>query len=99
MKVTLAYPYGKHKPDETIDVDDAKARLLVRDGLARLPEADAYDDMTVTELRSYAADNGIDLGGVKSKADITSVIRTQQSKAIPPQSPITPVTGTNEGVS
>ena len=36
MKVTLAYAYGDHKPDETIDLPDREARRLVNDGRARL---------------------------------------------------------------
>lgn len=35
MKVTLAYPYEGHEPDETIDLPDAEARRLVNDGRAR----------------------------------------------------------------
>lgn len=38
MKVTLAYPYAGHKPDETIDVPDDIARQMIHDGLARDPE-------------------------------------------------------------
>lgn len=44
MKVTLAYPYtdekGKpHKPDDTVDLDEAEATQLVRDGRARADES------------------------------------------------------------
>lgn len=35
MKVTLAYAYGDHKPDTTIDLPDKEARRLVNDGRAR----------------------------------------------------------------
>lgn len=35
MKVTLAYAYGDHTPDETIDLPDAEAQRLVNDGRAR----------------------------------------------------------------
>jgi hypothetical protein len=35
MKVTLAYPYGDHEPDTTIDLPDAEAQRLVNDGKAR----------------------------------------------------------------
>ena len=43
-KITLAYPYtgadGKnHRPDTTIDVDDAEAARLLYYGLARVPES------------------------------------------------------------
>lgn len=44
-KIVLAYPYtgadGKnHKPDTTIEVDDAEANRLLYYGLARTPEPD-----------------------------------------------------------
>jgi hypothetical protein len=44
-KITLAYPYtgadGKnHRPDTTVDVDDAEAARLLHYGLARVPEPD-----------------------------------------------------------
>lgn len=35
MKVTLAYEYQGHQPDETIDLPDAEAQRLVGDGRAR----------------------------------------------------------------
>lgn len=37
MKVTLAYPYEGHDPDETVDLPEAVARRLLSDGAARLP--------------------------------------------------------------
>ncbi|WP_028988037.1 hypothetical protein [Thermicanus aegyptius] len=33
-----------------------------------------FNDMTVAELKQYAADNGIDLGGATKKGDILAVI-------------------------
>jgi hypothetical protein len=38
MKVTLAYPYLDHQPDETIEVDAETGSQLIRDGHARLPD-------------------------------------------------------------
>lgn len=38
MRVTLAYPFDGHEPDETIEVDDSVGRTLIRDGFARAPE-------------------------------------------------------------
>lgn len=35
------------------------------------------DEMTVTELKAYAADNGIDLTGASKKDEILAVIREQ----------------------
>jgi hypothetical protein len=37
--ITLAYRYEGHGPDETIEVDDAVGRQLVRDGFARPAES------------------------------------------------------------
>lgn len=88
MIVTLAYTYEGHQPDETIDVADHVGRSLVRDGLARLPAADVFADQTVEELRAYAADHTIDLGGAKKKTDIVAAIRDAETAAIPPISPI-----------
>lgn len=42
MKVQLAYPYENHRADTTIDVDDATARLLLREGRARLASPVAH---------------------------------------------------------
>lgn len=42
-RVVLAYPYGDHKPDSTIDLPDDEADRLVRDGFARLPEPQDQD--------------------------------------------------------
>jgi hypothetical protein len=41
VKVALAFPYPhdaqnpKHQPDEVIELDEAEARQLIRDGYAR----------------------------------------------------------------
>lgn len=35
IRVTLAYPYEGHAPDETIELDDPTARRLIREGRAR----------------------------------------------------------------
>lgn len=42
-RVTLAYPYGDHSADETVDLEDDDAASLVRDGLARWPDDDEED--------------------------------------------------------
>lgn len=44
VKVALAFPYPhdsekpKHQPDEVIEVDEAEARQMIRDGYARAVE-------------------------------------------------------------
>lgn len=35
MKVTLAWPHGDHEPGATVDLPDAEAKTLLRDGFAR----------------------------------------------------------------
>ena len=97
MLITLAYPHPElGEPDETVKVDAATGRQLVHDGLARLADDDALDGLTVPELQAYAEDHGIDLAGATKKADIAAAIRSAEKALIPPQPPITPVTGTNE---
>jgi hypothetical protein len=43
VKVTLAYPYKRHKPDDTVSLPDDEARRLLSDGLARLPAKPAVN--------------------------------------------------------
>ena len=43
----------------------------------------AVEDMTVTELRAYAADNGIDLKGLTVKADILAAIQAAEDEGGP----------------
>lgn len=95
MKITLAYPRDGHDPDETIEVEDHVGRQLVQDGVARLPDPATFDAMKADELKAYAGEHGIDLGEATKKADIVQTIRAAEKAAIPPQSPITPVTGAN----
>lgn len=40
MRITLAYPYQGHQPDETIEVSDAEGQTLIGDGWARTADAD-----------------------------------------------------------
>lgn len=40
MRVTLAYAYDGHWPDETVDLPDGVARRLLFDGRARKPAPD-----------------------------------------------------------
>lgn len=48
MKVTLAYPYEGHEPDDTVDLPDADARRLLSDGKARKPAKGARVKKTST---------------------------------------------------
>lgn len=92
MRVTLAYPHEGHAPDETIDVPVEQGRQLLYDGLARLPDqlddatisamVPANDTRTVAELRQYAAERGIDLGGATRRAEMAAVIAAAQAAQI-----------------
>lgn len=90
MRITLAVPYEGHDPDETVDLDDADARRLLRDGFARLPDRDAQ---TVPELRDYAKAQGIDITGLSRKADITAAIEAAENPSVTPVTNVTPVSG------
>ena len=48
-----------------------------------LDEGDELDRMTVAELRDYAEENGVDLGGITKKADIRDAIRAAADRAEP----------------
>lgn len=66
---------------EAEDKKEADARLeakRLRDGETALPEAaedDGLNGMSARELREYAAENEIDLGDARSKADMIAVIQ------------------------
>lgn len=90
MRITLAYPYEGHAPDDTIELDDTDARRLLRDGKARLPEHDA---MTVAELREYAAAQGIYIAGLSRKAEISEAIEAAEKISVSPTTDVTPASG------
>lgn len=46
---------------------------------AQTASAKAVDDMTIDELKAYAADNGIDLGGATLKADILAAVKAAEA--------------------
>ena len=43
-----------------------------------IPEAPAFEELTVSKLKDYAAEHGIDLGKATKKADIIAVIRAAE---------------------
>lgn len=49
MQITLAYPYGDHQPDETVDLPDDEARRLLNDGFARLPGSEPIPEATFVD--------------------------------------------------
>lgn len=82
MHVVLAYPYGDHSPDETVDLPADVAKSLIRSGRARHPDHDSLEDESVTELRAYARNHGIDLGGAKRKAEIVAAITAAENQEV-----------------
>lgn len=62
--------------DQVVEVHDPGHGLLAQVGNYELAEAnDGLEKKTIPELKQYAADNTIDLGGATSKADILATIR------------------------
>lgn len=89
MKIILAYPYEGHQPDETIEVDAAVGKRLIREGRARR----AAD--TVPELKEYAAEAGIPLKGATRKAEIESAVEAAEQARASTAS-VLPDTGSNQ---
>ncbi|MFJ7069202.1 hypothetical protein [Streptomyces sp. NPDC101115] len=63
MRVTFAYPRTtadgtEYKPDDSADLDDAEARQLIKDGLAR--PADKTRAQTKTEASARSTAKGVE---------------------------------------
>jgi hypothetical protein len=82
MRVTLAYPWDGHDPDETVEVDNATGRRLLRDGKARPADDEAAgvdvgprvdvlpdpdDGVTFAEVKAYAANRGVSTTEAKNQ--------------------------------
>jgi hypothetical protein len=50
-------------------------------------EPKPLEDMTVKDLRQFAKDNDIDLGGARSKEEITDLIKASEPETEPNQEP------------
>lgn len=58
MRVTLAYPYDGHQPDDTVDLPDHDALNLLRDGRARLPTSQTgAAGGSVDDIKTYVGDD------------------------------------------
>lgn len=55
--------------------EDSLKHLLSLDMIAEVQEAEPLGSMTVDELKAHAAENGIDLGDARTKADIMAAIQ------------------------
>lgn len=60
MRVTLAYPYEGHAPDETIEVPDPVGAQLIHDGLARTPDGEPAGGDTPEHPRGSDEQEGTD---------------------------------------
>lgn len=60
MRVTLAYPYEGHEPDETIEVDDDEGRRLLTTGHARKADAETTTKTRPKGQTRQEPDNGTD---------------------------------------
>ena len=69
-------------PKETVEPDGEheESEFSMDDEEPEAP-ADALSDMNATELKAYAALNGIDISGLKKKEDILGAIKTSEKKA------------------
>lgn len=85
MLTLLASPRGSVQPGQIATFDDEQAAQLVDGGYgiyadepaAHQPTEVPLTSMTVPELRAYAAEHGVDLGGATRKADIIAALQAQ----------------------
>ena len=72
---------GIHKVGALIKTDMQLDRLLGRDKFQRVAmspkeaAADPFDEMTLPQLRAYAEDEEIELGGARTRADVLAILR------------------------
>ncbi len=55
------------------------AKLADEEATKKTTEIKTIDEMTVAELKQYAAENGIDLGTATKKSDILATIQAAQN--------------------
>jgi hypothetical protein len=77
VRVQLAYswtdPDGRdHAADDVVEVDDLAGRTMIREGNARVPDTGQF---TMDQLRSQARDRGLDLRGLRSRAQLEDALR------------------------
>jgi hypothetical protein len=72
---------------ESVEVTDEEtnhpmiAAYIEAGKLALTETAEGIDAMSTTQLKTYAAEKGIDIGTAKSKADILAIIKTAEAGA------------------
>lgn len=66
----------KVTPDESVGGEDVSASDEITEAHVTAAEVGslALEDMTVQQLKDHAANNGIDLGGARTKAEIVAAI-------------------------
>jgi hypothetical protein len=72
LKVQLAYPLDDlGDVDDVVEVDDQRGRTMVREGVARLPDA---DHRSVEDLRREAQERGLDVKSLRSKSALMEAL-------------------------
>lgn len=105
MRVTLAYPFDGHQPDETIELPDPLGRRLVREGRARhaaddgppVADSDGIPPPTVDEIRDYAHARGLSVRAARKQwaADTAAGIDPREPQPAAPDG----VTGSHDDAS
>lgn len=71
--------YPAHTPFQVADEDVSS---LVKSGaiVLRAPKVKSLEEMTVNELKEYAAEKEIDISGIDRKADILAAIKAAEKE-------------------
>jgi hypothetical protein len=78
-KITLAWPQeGIGGSDETVDVDDATARRLIGDGLARYP--DNVNALPDAEVVAVAHAEGVDLSDAHTARERKAAVKDARAE-------------------
>lgn len=81
LKVPVRYKGVTHGPGASFEMEDEHVNesiVEVTGEVAELPKT--VEEMTVPELKEYAAENTIDLGDVKKRDEILEVIQAFEKK-------------------
>jgi len=92
--ITLAYPWNGYAPDETVDLEPAIAKQLLRDGKARVADDGTEvvdeplegDGVTIGNVKAYVAEHGGTL------REVAEALRAEAAAA-PASTQSTPPTG------
>ena len=78
MKITLAWPQDDlGDAGETVDAPDDRARVLISDGYARLP--DSLGHLSSAEIDTVAALEGVDISGASTVTEKTARVKAARA--------------------